>query len=137
MLDQPQDRRTLRIQAFFLCLFLAIQYALGMYVNLFVSFPHTTSGTTIWEFSWSQLPLAAHIVLGILLLVGSVIAVARAIRYREARWVVVNSIAFLAILIAGASGAMFVGTQAGIFSYLMSLAFLAAILSYGWGLLAR
>ncbi|HEV8666492.1 MAG TPA: hypothetical protein VN665_01415 [Candidatus Paceibacterota bacterium] len=128
--------RALRLNAMFLIGALVVQYALGMYVNLFVSFPENATDGQLWEFAWSQPPLAAHIILAILLLLGAIVALVRAVLYKNKGWIIANTVGLLAILAAGASGASFIPSQGDIYSYSMSLAFLAAMLAYALGLLS-
>jgi hypothetical protein len=129
-----RPERSLRISGMLLAGALVVQYALGMYVNLFVSFPESAADGQLWEFAWSQKPLAAHIILAILILLGAIVALVRAALYRNKKWVIANSIGLVAILAAGASGASFIPSQVDLYSYAMSLAFLIAILAYAWGL---
>jgi hypothetical protein len=131
----PRNLRSLRIQGMFLLGALLIQYALGMYVNLFISFPQNVTEGQLWEFAWSQKPLAAHILLAILILLGAIVALVRAVLYKHKKWIIANSIGLVGVLAAGASGAVFIPSQTNAYSYSMSLAFLVAILSYAWGLL--
>lgn len=126
-------RRSLRLQGIWLAAALIVQYALGMYVNLFVQFPAQATDAQRWEFAWSQAPLAAHIVLAILILLGAIAALVRAFVSGERRWVPAYGAGFLAVLVAGACGALFVSTQADAYSYAMSLAFLIAMGAYLWG----
>jgi hypothetical protein len=130
----PRTLRSLRIQGLFLSAALVIQYALGMYVNLFISFPQNATGGQLWEFAWSQKPLAAHILLAILILLGAIVALVRAVVYKNKRWVIANSLGLSAIIAAGLSGAAFIPSQTNAYSYSMSLTFLVAIFSYVWGL---
>ena len=130
----PRQERSLRIQGVFLSVALVIQYALGMYVNLFVSFPENANEGQLWEFAWSQTPLAAHIILAILILLGAIVALVRALLHKNRTWIIANSIGLVAVLAAGASGAIFIPSQTDLYSYSMSLAFLIAILAYAWGL---
>lgn len=113
---------------------LVVQYALGMYVNLFVTFPDNATQTQSWEFARSQPALLAHIILAALILIGAIVLCIRSARYRSKSWIWASLIGLLAVLAAGASGAQFIPTQTDLYSYSMSLAFLIAFLSYGWGL---
>jgi hypothetical protein len=125
--------RGLRIQTAVLIGALIVQYAFGMYVNLYVSFPDTaaTEGQ-LWEFAWSQPALATHIVLAILILLGAIVLCVRAARAKNPTWIWCSLIGLLAILAAGASGASFIPSQLNLYSYAMSLAFLIAFLAYAW-----
>lgn len=124
--------RPLRMTTMFLWGALIVQYALGMYVNLFVSFPNNATEGQLWEFAWSQPSLAAHIILAILILLAAITLCIRAIRSKDRRWIVASSIGLLAVLAAGVSGAAFIPSQSNAYSYSMSLMFLIAILSYAW-----
>jgi hypothetical protein len=126
----------LRIQGIILIASLVVQYALGMYVNLYVSFPEGQVGDQLWEFAWSQPALAAHIILAILIFIGGIVLCIRAARARNRVWIWSSFIAFLAVLAAGASGASFIPSQNDLFSYSMALGFIVAIASYGWGIYA-
>jgi hypothetical protein len=132
----PQQTRSLRTQGIFLIAALVLQYALGMYVNLFVPFPDNATAGQLWEFAWAQKPLAAHILLAIIILLGAIALLVRAVLYKNKKWIVASSVGLLAILAAGASGAQFIPSQTDLYSYSMALAFLIAILAYAWGLFA-
>lgn len=131
---KPQN--PLRIQALVLMGALVVQYALGMYVNLFVAFPESGTEGQLWEFAWSQPALAAHIILAFLILFGAIAFCIRAARRRNKALIWSSLVGLLAVFAAGASGATFVPSQTDLYSYSMSLAFIIAFLSYGWSLYA-
>jgi len=126
--------RTLRIQAVVLIVALILQYAVGMYVNLFVPFPEGQTEDQLWEFAWSQPALALHIIFAFLILFGAIMLCIRAARAREKKWIVASGVGLLAIFAAGGSGASFIPSQNDLYSYSMALAFLIALLAYGLGL---
>lgn len=113
---------------------LTVQYLLGMYTNLFVAFPEHAAEGQLWEFAWHQVPLALHIIVGIALLVGAIVLLVWAMQKHDKQWIVSSAVAFLSILVAGAAGSQFVSKQSDMYSFLMGATFLAAILSYFWGL---
>jgi len=127
-------RGTLNIQAALLMGALAVQYALGMYVNLFVSFPDNATEGQLWDFAWSEPALGAHIILATLIFIGATVLCIRASRRRDRRWITASFIGLLAVFGAGASGAQFVPSQIDAYSYSMSIMFLIALFSYAWGI---
>jgi hypothetical protein len=130
------QKNPLRIQAMVLIGFLVLQYLVGMYVNLFVPFPENATAGQLWEFAWGSPALAAHIIIAILILIGSIVLCIRAARRREKVWVWTSLIGLLAILAASFSGASFIPSQTDIYSYSMALTFLIAFCSYAWGVYA-
>lgn len=130
------NRSSLNIQGAVLLSALVLQYALGMAANLFVSFPEGADEGQLWAFAWSQTLVAAHIILALLILLGAVVLFVRALIRKEGSWILFSLIGLLAVLAAGWGGATFIATQNDTYSYLMSLAFLVAAASYGWGIFA-
>lgn len=128
------EKDPLKIQTYFLLSFLIVQYLLGMAANLFVQFPDTTNEVKQWEFAKTQFLVMAHIVLGLLLLIGGVVFFIRAIRRKDKQWLISASIGLLAILVAIVAGSQFVPTQQDAYSYTMAVAFIVAFASYGWGI---
>jgi uncharacterized membrane protein YhaH (DUF805 family) len=126
----------LRIQGTILIASLVVQYALGMYVNMFVAFPEGEMGEQLWGFAWSQPALAAHIVLGLLIFIGAIVLCVRAVRARNYPWIWASGIGLLSVLVAVESGSSFIPSQNDIFSYSMAIGFIVAIVAYGWGVFA-
>lgn len=129
-----EKKETLKFHGIVIIVLLILQYLLGMITNLFVQFPQDKHGGQLWVFAWKQIPLAAHIILGILLIIGSIVLVIRAMRQKNKSWIIASIIGVLSILVAGVSGAIFIPSQAAIYSFIMSISFIAAFISYGWGI---
>ena len=129
----PQQSKIIRIQSTFLLVFLAIQYAFGMYVNFYVTFPDGIQGGDAWRFAWTQFALAAHIVIGILLLLGAIVFLVRVLRYGSKKWKAPAIWGLVAIALAGTAGSLFLPSQTDFYSYIMALMFLLAFFSYAWG----
>jgi len=127
-------KNTLTHQGFGLINGLAIQFILGMAINLFVAFPESGGPKAMWGFTLHNPLVLAHLFIGTLLVFGAVAVVVRVFRQGETawKWPVVSGLIW--ILVAWAAGDTFVTSQADILSYVMSLAFLLAILSYAFGL---
>ncbi len=112
--------------------FLLVQFLLGMWTNLFVSFPAPDGNPFEQIFSNGLYVLAAHLILGIALF-GTGLAVLALAALARVRSVVMSGAAGLAsIIIAGVSGLVFVlsGFQADPYSYLMSVGFISAFAVY-------
>jgi len=114
---------------------LVVQYVLGMTSNLFVNFPDSGGPGIMWKFAWKQIPVALHILVGISLLIFSIAILVIAIKKKAKTWIITGTVGLISILIAGFSGAQFVSTQNNVYSYLMSIFFIIAFVSYGWGML--
>ena len=105
-----------------------------MITNLFVQFPEGVTGQSQWDFARTQLILVSHIILGLLLLVGSIVMYVRAIRAKDRNWNIAAGVGFGSILLAIISGSQFISLQKDYYSLLMSLFFVTAIGAYGWGI---
>ena len=130
-----ENNKALKTQGIAMIIFLAIQYVLGMTVNLFSNFPKTISAGKLWEYAWSQFYIAGHIVIGILLLIGAIVFVIRSVIAKDVKWIIFSVVGLLAIIIAGSSGAIFITAQTDIYSYVMSLGFIVAVASYFIGII--
>jgi hypothetical protein len=113
---------------------LVLEYLLGMYVNMYVSFPESGSESQMWEFAKTQPVLMAHILVGALLLLNSLWLLFRAFKAKDLVWKKAAGFGALGILIASFGGESFIGSQNDLFSYLMASGFILALVSYFWGL---
>jgi hypothetical protein len=104
---------------------LIIEFALGISVNLYVAVP---TGKRFLSEVFSSAVLGAHAVISLLLLGAAIGALVRAIRAR--RLIVPASVGLAAIVAAGISGAMFVGSQSNGASLSMALATAVAMFCY-------
>jgi hypothetical protein len=73
------ENNSLRKQGIGMIAILTIQYLIGMASNIFVKFPNSSNQGLLWEFAWKQLPIAFHIIIGILLILGSIVLFIRSI----------------------------------------------------------
>ena len=107
---------------------LAIQFLLGMAVNLYVKLP--SAGGAMTEMMGSGPLVVIHMMLGMLLAAGALLAVALALPYgRQA--VGCAAIALSGILVAGLGGLRFLmDGQSNGASYLMAVGFLVAVGGY-------
>ncbi|MDA8081733.1 MAG: hypothetical protein M0Z96_09020 [Actinomycetota bacterium] len=107
---------------------LAIQFLLGMGVNLYVTLPST--GFVMAEMMYSGPLVMVHMILGMLLVVGAVFAIVAALAYGP--WAIVCAFISLGgILVAGVGGVIFLmGGQSNGASFLMAVGFLIAVGGY-------
>ncbi len=115
---------------------LFLQILLGMWVNLFASFPNPTSGVNPIDliFNEGPFPLTLHFFVGILLGVLSIALLAAAVVMKDRRFIVLGSAALGSVLLAGESGIEFVlgWYQENIYSYMMTVGFVLLVAVYVW-----
>lgn len=124
----------LRIQSHFLLGFLTLEYLFGMFINMFVEFPDTKKEKVLWEFTKSQPSIVIHMVIAVLLLIGAIVLLIRAVMRKDKYWIISSAVGLAAVLTATAVGSQFISTQQDVYSYIMAAAFLLAVFSYGWGI---
>lgn len=127
-------KHALNRQGIGLIIGLAVQYALGMTINLFVEFPAGGSAHEMWDFTLHNPLVLVHLIIGTLLILGAATLVVRTIRQHVETWRLPAISGLVWVLTAWTAGDTFVTSQADILSYIMSLAFLLAVLSYVFGL---
>lgn len=113
---------------------LAIQFILGIYINLFVKFPENANARANWTFAQHSWLVLSHILLGTLLLLNAAVLVIRVYRNKLDRWKLPTVIGLIGILIAWLAGEQFVSTGKDAWSFVMALGFVLAVSIYGWGL---
>ncbi len=126
----------LRTAAFPALVMLVLELALGMAVNLFVTIPVADHGLAVGAAvgaAVGQGPavLAAHAVLGLLLLLSAAVFLVRAVLARQTIAVVAGVVGLLAMLAAAGSGAGFVASGQDAASMSMAIATAVAVLAYG------
>jgi hypothetical protein len=123
----------LRRHAFILLGILAVQYLLGMLANFYVSFPEGKGAGQEWDFAKNQILVTSHIIIGLLLLVGIVALMVRAIRANDRVWKISSGLAFGSVALAAVSGSDFITSQKDLSSLAMSIFFVTAVVSLAWG----
>ena len=120
------DPRRLRHTALGLLMFLLVQFALGMVVNLYVRVPADRAG-----YGPAVPALVLHGLLGLALVAGSVSLAVRAVATRARQAAVPAVTAAVALLVAAAGGLRFLGTGVEGASLVMALCAAIAIGCYG------
>ena len=131
-----QSRRAgLRQANLAILIVLAIQLALGMGVNLYVTLPAAGHpGHNSW-FGNGAL-LALHAALGMFLILAAIFVLVRAIRARNATIIVTSAAGLVAILLAAFFGSGFTDKLTDGYSLGMGLALAVALVCYAVGLFA-
>ena len=114
---------------------LIVQFALGMGVNLYVTLPAAGHpGHASW-FGNGAL-LALHAALGMILIIGAIFVLVRAIMARNATLIVTSAAGLVAVLLAAFFGSGFTDKLTDGYSIGMALAFAVALACYAIGLFA-
>ena len=135
--------------AFILLLALGLQFLLGMLTNLYVQVPSAHPGAqapeyfsgvaqgVVWALAQSALWLRLHVLLGLLVFIGAIALLVRAIQIRSRTWIILASLGLLGIIGAGFNGASFMNYGHDLSSLIMSATFLLAMIAYLIGLYMR
>jgi hypothetical protein len=126
--DALDATRGLRTVVRVLLTLLVAQYLLGEWVNLFGSFPAGPPSLGSALVDLSDPPLAAHLLIAIALLFGSLLALAFAWASEHRGLALASGLGFVGVLGAGVAGALFVysGYSNNADSYAMAGLFLLA-----------
>jgi len=118
-----------------LLILLAVQFGLGIGVNLYVTLPAAGHpGHASW-FGNGAL-LALHATLGMLLILGAIFVLVRAIMARNATLIITSAAGLVAILLAAFFGSGFTDKLTDGYSLGMAIAFAVALACYAIGLYA-
>ena len=121
---------------------LAVQFLIGMVVNLYVQIPSVHPGADAsdyfvgvvqgigWVLEHGTLALWIHTTVGLLLVLASFILLGLAIVSRQRVWILISVLGLLGIVGAGFNGASFLNYGHDFSSLIMSSGFLLAVISY-------
>ena len=139
----------LRLQSIGLLSMLALQFILGMMLNLFVTLPNKHPGQTGnyfvrsgHSFAWAislggGITLFLHVLIAIGLLTGSIAFVVRAAKAHSKRWLWVSSIGLVGILTAFSHGLAFLDFNNDVESFIMAMGYIVATVSYSAGIFSE
>lgn len=132
---RPKALNGLRINSFAAVVMILLEFSLGVGVNLFSTLPQADHGRAVFTafrgaVTGGPVVLAVHALLGTVLLITGVSALARASLIRQPALISITVIAFLGIVVAWLSGARFVGTMANAVSMTMAIATAVSVLCY-------
>jgi hypothetical protein len=132
---QARRRSALRTNSAAICVMLLVQYGLGMGVNLYAQVPaadHEGGLAVAVGRALTSQPavLAAHTVLGLLMLAAGISVLTRAIIVRHRRAIAASAAGLAAITAAAVSGAAFVSNERAGASMAMAVLTGVALLCY-------
>jgi hypothetical protein len=110
---------------------LFVQFILGMYVNLYVSFPPLNSIANVGShgFPSNYIVVMIHMMFGFLILIVSFIILLLSARIRNSKLILSSGISFAFVIIAGISGFLFLFNEANLYSLIMAVSFMIIVLS--------
>lgn len=118
---------------------LVVQFAAGMYLNLYTELPKTHPGTIgsyapsiPWALAGNAgVALSLHVLLWIVLTLGGIALLVQGIMSRRLALIVGNTLGFLFLLTAGSGGLGFLNRGDDAESFVMAGGFILAFLAYG------
>lgn len=125
---------------------LAVQYVLGMILNLFVTLPDKHPGQSgnyfirsEHSFGWAVtlgggLVLTLHVLLGVGLIVRGIIMFVDVVRNRSTPWIWISIIGLIGITGAFSNGLSFLDFNRDLNSFIMAVGYIVATASYFAGL---
>ena len=121
---------------------LLLQFLVGMTVNLFVELPKVHPGSQakeyfsglvesiVWAIVNGKAYLQLHILLGLILVLGSSSILVLSIATKQRKWIVAGTIGWVGTIGAGFNGGSYLNYGHELSSFLMAVGFLMAIISY-------
>lgn len=125
---------------------LALQFILGMILNLFVTLPNKHPGQSgnyfirsSHNFAWAislggGVTLFLHVLVAIGLLLGSIAFVVRAVKAHSKLWIWVSGIGLIGILTAFSHGLAFLDYNNDVESFIMAMGYIVATVAYVTGI---
>ena len=114
----------------------AIQFILGMYINLYVEFPQT-GPVDNWKYAVHTISVIAHIIVGTLILVLTVLSFVNSVRMKNSHQIKFSAVALTGVLLAAIGGVTFITTQIEMASYIMAIGFMTGLLAVNLGFITQ
>jgi len=117
---------------------LFIQFIIGIFINLYVSFPPLNSISHIAPAAFPSnyitvmfhmMPVMFHMMLGFLILIVSFIMLLLSIKIQNSKLVLSSGISFIFVIIAGVSGFLFLFNEYNLYSLIMAVSFIIIVMS--------
>jgi hypothetical protein len=137
VVGNPTKKRSLRATRAVVNLSIVLlffQLLLGMWANLFASFPSPVQSVNPIDqiFTGGPALLVLHVIVGLILGILSIVGIIGAAYTKNARLIALAACALLSVLAAGESGIEFVlgGYQEDVYSYTMTVGYAALLATY-------
>ena len=110
---------------------LFIQFILGIFINLYVSFPSLNSISQVGPevFPSNYITVMLHMMLGFLILIVSLIMILVSFRIGSAKLVFSSVVSSAFVVVAGVSGLLFLFNEYNRYSFLMAISFIIIVIS--------
>ncbi len=112
---------------FVMMVLLALQFLLGIYINLYVSFPPISE--LHLHFPADYIIVMVHMMLGFLILIASFILMLLAIKINDTKMIISSALGFIFVIVAGLSGFIFLFYKYNAYSFSMAFSFIIVVLS--------
>ncbi len=112
---------------FVMMVLLALQFLLGIYINLYVSFPPISQ--LHLHFPADYIIVMVHMMLGFLILIASFILMLLAIKINDIKIIISSALGFVFVIVAGLSGFIFLFDKYSVYSFSMAFSFIIVVLS--------
>ncbi len=115
----------------FMIVLLFIQFILGIFINLYVTFPPLNSISQVGPevFPSNYITVMFHMMLGFLILIVSLIMILMSFRIGSAKLLLSSITSSIFVIIAGISGILFLFNEFNRYSFLMGISFIIVIMS--------
>lgn len=111
---------------------LVIQYIFGMISNLFITLPvHADKNLGLKDGQWV---VWTHILIGTIIVISAISLYVRASKAKDRIWKLVGGVTSGAVILAWMSGDEFLNSPDNGYSLAMSLFFIIAFVTLGWGI---
>jgi hypothetical protein len=126
--------QALRNHSISMVVLLVALYIIGTVVGLYVEFPEAGSAADNWKFAMQNGLVLSHILIGTLVVVGTIGLYVRALVLKDKNWKIAGGLAAGFSLLAWVSGEEFIAGQSDTYTVAMAVFFILALVALGWGI---
>ncbi|HSX35693.1 MAG TPA: hypothetical protein VLH84_02035 [Patescibacteria group bacterium] len=142
------SNKALQMRGILMLGFLAVQFVVGMTLDLFIKLPDSHPGTTgsfvgrsLHGYAWAVTngggaALTVHIVVASILVLGSIATLGFSIAAKHKAWIIASSVGLVGVWLSFLNGLEFINTNIDKHSMAMAMEFMIAFVAYGVGVYA-